>query len=89
MSSFPAGIKETIISPPLMYFCGGVMKIIMVLGNGKQMCFLSMVLYGDWIKNVNGRDLIQLTSFLGIPQISVRTVPTTMKLPYCSKYIEI
>lgn len=66
MSSLPAGIKKTIISPPLMYLCGGVMKIIMVPGNGKQMCFLSMVLYGDLIKNVvNGKDLIHLSLLPG------------------------
>lgn len=68
----------------------GVMKIKMVLGNGKQMCFLSMVLHGEFIKSlVNGGNLIQLTFFLEILQTSIRSPPASNKLTYCSKYVEI
>ena len=73
-----------------MYLCGGIMKIIMVPGNGKQMCFLSMVLNGELTKNlVNGGNLIQLTFSLEIPQTSMRNSPAIIKLTYYSKCIEI
>lgn len=78
------------MSPPLMYLCGGIMKIIMVPGNGKQMCFLSMVLNRELIKNlVNGGNLIQLTFSLEIPQTSVRNPLAIINLIYYSKCIEI